>query len=257
MTTGTTQSIDISTWDLSNPLTVSGVGTAQSALIDINATKGVHSVDQMISLVSATNAYEGTAANNTPTLTTSSDFVYGGDGNDTLNGGTGDDRLVGGTGTDTISGGDGRDLIIGGQGADALTGGLGADIFRWELNDGGTAGVPVTDTITDFNTSTRAAGGDVLDLRDLLVGETAGTLLGQDNLANYLHFEKSGADTIVHISTTGGFASDSHAVGAPSGIVTGAEDQRIVLSGIDMIGSYTTDQQVIQDLLTKGKLNTD
>ncbi|MGC1174446.1 tandem-95 repeat protein [Polaromonas sp.] len=257
VTTGTTQSIDISTWDLSNPLTVSGVGTTQSALIDISATKGVHSVDQMISLVSATNAYEGTAANNTPTLTTSSDFVYGGDGIDTLNGGTGDDRLVGGTGTDTINGGDGRDLIIGGQGADALTGGLGADIFRWELNDGGTAGVPVTDTITDFNTSTRAAGGDVLDLRDLLVGETAGTLLGQDNLANYLHFEKSGADTIVHISTTGGFASDPHTVGAPSGIVTGAEDQRIVLSGIDMIGAYTTDQQVIQDLLTKGKLNTD
>jgi VCBS repeat-containing protein len=257
VTTGTTQSIDISAWDLSNPLTVSGVGTTQSALIGINATNGVHSVDQMISLVSATNAYEGTAANNTPTLTTSSDFVFGGDGNDTLNGGTGDDRLVGGTGTDTINGGDGRDLIIGGQGADALTGGLGADIFRWELNDGGTAGAPVTDTITDFNTSTRAAGGDVLDLRDLLVGETAGTLLGQDNLANYLHFEKSGADTIVHISTTGGFASDPHTVGAPSGIVTGAEDQRIVLSGIDMIGAYTTDQQVIQDLLTKGKLNTD
>ncbi|MEO8023668.1 type I secretion C-terminal target domain-containing protein [Polaromonas sp.] len=257
VTTGTTQSIDISTWDLSNLLTVSGVGTAQSALIGISATNGVHTADQMISLVSATNAYEGTAANNTPTLTASSDFVYGGDGNDVLNGGAGDDRLVGGTGNDTINGGDGRDLIIGGQGSDILTGGLGADIFRWELNDGGTVGAPVTDTITDFNTSARAAGGDVLDLRDLLIGETAGTLLGQDNLANYLHFEKSGADTIVHISTTGGFASDPHTVGAPSGIVTGAEDQRIVLSGIDMIGAYTTDQQVIQDLLTKGKLNTD
>ncbi|HYW58208.1 MAG TPA: type I secretion C-terminal target domain-containing protein [Polaromonas sp.] len=121
----------------------------------------------------------------------------------------------------------------------------------------GTARGPVTDTITDFNLATRAAGGDVLDLRDLLVGESVGTLLGQDNLANFLHFEKSGADTIVHISTTGGFASDPHAVGAPSGVVSAAEDQRIVLSGVDMIGSFTTDQQVIQDMLTKGKLNTD
>ncbi|MDI1341020.1 VCBS domain-containing protein [Polaromonas sp.] len=257
VTTGPTQVIDLSTWDLSTRLTVSGVGTTQSALIDVTATHGVHAVDQMISLVSATNAYEGTAANNTPTLTASSDFVYGGDGNDTLNGGAGDDRLVGGTGNDTINGGDGRDLIIGGQGADILTGGLGADIFRWELNDGGTAGVPVTDTITDFNLGARSAGGDVLDLRDLLVGETAGTLLGQDNLANFLHFEKSGADTIVHISSTGGFSSDPHAVGAPSGVVLGAVDQRIVLSGVDMIGVYTTDQQVIQDLLTRGKLNTD
>ncbi|MDP1886303.1 MAG: tandem-95 repeat protein [Polaromonas sp.] len=257
VTTGTTQSIDISAWDLSTRLTVSGVGTTQSALIGVSATSGVHTVDQMISLVSATNAYEGTAANNTPTLTTSSDFVYGGDGNDTLNGGAGDDRLVGGTGNDTINGGDGRDLIIGGQGADILTGGLGADIFRWELNDGGTAGAPVTDTITDFSLASRSAGGDVLDLRDLLVGETAGTLLGQDNLANFLHFEKSGADTIVHISSTGGFSSDPHAVGAPSAAVLGAVDQRIVLSGVDMIGVYTTDQQVIQDLLSRGKLNTD
>jgi hypothetical protein len=257
VTTGTTQTIDISTWDLSTRLTVSGVGTTQSALIGVSATTGVHTVDHMISLVSATNAYEGTAANNTPTLTASSDFVYGGDGNDVLTGAAGDDRLVGGTGTDTISGGDGRDLIIGGQGSDNLTGGLGADIFRWELNDGGTAGAPVTDTITDFNLGARSAGGDVLDLRDLLVGETAGTLLGQDNLANFLHFEKSGADTIVHISSTGGFSSDPHAVGAPSATVLGAVDQRIVLSGVDMIGVYTTDQQVIQDLLTRGKLNTD
>jgi Ca2+-binding RTX toxin-like protein len=174
-----------------------------------------------------------------------------------LSGGTGDDRLDGGAGADVLSGGDGRDLIVGGQGADNLSGGLGADIFAWELNDGATAGAPVTDTITDFDLATRAAGGDVLDLRDLLVGETAGSVLGQDNLANFLHFEKSGADTIVHISTTGGFAADPHAVGAPSGVVTSAENQRIVLTGVDMIGAYTTDQQVIQDLLTKGKLNTD
>ncbi|MDP3227378.1 MAG: type I secretion C-terminal target domain-containing protein, partial [Acidovorax sp.] len=258
VTTGTTQSIDIATWNLSSPLTVTGVGTAQSALIGISATNGVHTVDRMISLVSASNSYEGTAANNTPTLTASSDFVYGGDGNDTLNGGAGDDRLVGGTGNDTINGGDGRDLIIGGKGADILTGGLGADIFRWELNDGGTAGAPVTDTITDFNISARSAGGDVLDLRDLLVGETAGTLLGQDNLANFLHFEQSGANTILHISTTGGFAADAHLIGAPSSVVNAAADQKIVIENVNILAlGATTDQQVIQYLLSNNKLITD
>ncbi|MDP1955177.1 MAG: tandem-95 repeat protein [Polaromonas sp.] len=257
ITSGVTQSVDISTWSFTSPLIVTGVTTSQSALIDVTATKGVHQVDQLLSLVSISNSYEGTSANNTPTLTANSDFAFGNDGNDTLNGGAGDDRLHGGAGNDILDGGDGRDLIIGGKGSDTLTGGAGADIFAWQLNDGGTAGAPVTDTITDFGLAARSAGGDVLDLRDLLVGEASGTLLGQDNLANFLHFEKSGADTIIHISTTGGFGSDPHTVGAPSGVVTGAVDQRIVLSGVDMIGVFTTDQQVIQDLLTKGKLNTD
>ncbi|MDP3605063.1 MAG: type I secretion C-terminal target domain-containing protein, partial [Polaromonas sp.] len=138
------------------------------------------------------------------------------------------------------------------------TGGLGADIFRWELNDGGTAGAPVTDTITDFNISARSAGGDVLDLRDLLVGETAGTLLGQDNLANFLHFEQSGANTILHISTTGGFAADAHLIGAPSSVVSGAADQKIVIENVNILAlGATTDQQVIQYLLTNNKLITD
>ena len=257
ITTGVTQSVDISTWSFSGPLTVTGITAAQSAMIEITATKGVHQVDQVLNLVSISSAYEGTSGNNTSALTANSDFAFGNDGIDTLSGGAGDDRLDGGAGADVLNGGDGRDLIVGGQGADNLTGGLGSDIFAWELNDGGTAGAPVTDTITDFDLATRSAGGDVLDLRDLLVGEASGTLLGQDNLANFLHFEKSGADTIVHISSTGGFSSDPHAVGAPSATVLGAVDQRIVLSGVDMIGVYTTDQQVIQDLLTRGKLNTD
>jgi hypothetical protein len=38
---------------------------------------------------------------------------------------------------------------------------------------------------------------------------------------------------------------------------SGFEDQRIVMQGVNLIGGLTTDQAVIQDLLTKGKLNTD
>jgi hypothetical protein len=258
--TGVGQIIDISAWDIDNPLVVTGVTATQSALIDIAATNGVHQVDQVLSIVSVSNAYEGNAAANTTAGTANSDFIFGHDGNDTLSGAAGDDRLDGGAGNDSLSGGAGSDLLVGGQGADTLNGGLGdlaTDIFAWKLNDGGIPGAPVTDTVTNFGTAARAAGGDVLDLRDLLSGESAGTLLGQDNLADFLHFEKAGVDTIVHVSTTGGFASDPHAVGAPSPTVAGATDQKIILSGVDVIGVFSTDQQVIQDLLTKGKLNTD
>ncbi|MDX5298199.1 MAG: type I secretion C-terminal target domain-containing protein, partial [Gammaproteobacteria bacterium] len=89
--------------------------------------------------------------------------------------------------------------------------------------------------------------GDRLQLKDLLVGETNG---GGDggNLTNYLHFEQSGTNTVVQISSTGGFSG---------GYTPVAVDQTIVLQNVDLIGSFTTDQQVIQDLLSKGKLITD
>ena len=99
-----------------------------------------------------------------------------------------------------------------------LTGGNGADVFPWELADRGAAGTPATDVVTDFN---NGAGGDVLDLRDLLVGESAG------NLANYLHFSTSGADTTISVSSTGGFSG---------GYCGGAVDQVITLQGVNLVG---------------------
>ena len=91
-----------------------------------------------------------------------------------------------------------------------------------------------------------------MDLRDLLQGEA-----GVSNLQNYLEFDKttSPGNTIVHISTSGGFAGGV--------FTTGAEDQRIVLQGVtDLgnslgLGTAATDAQIIQDLITKGKLITD
>ncbi len=145
--------------------------------------------------------------------------------------------------------------VVDKSGNNMVTGSDGSDIFAWVLADRGSVGVPAVDTVVGFGMDIPANGGDVLDLRDLLVGESAGGNLG--NLAAFLHFEKSGADTIIHISTTGGFASDEHRVGAPSEAFTSAADQQIVLAGVDMIGAFTTDQQVIQDLLTRGKLHTD
>jgi len=144
-------------------------------------------------------------------------------------------------------GGINADTLTGGAGGDSLTGGLGSDTFVWKLGDGGSVGVPVSDTITDFNVDPVASGGDALDLRDLLVGENTG------NLSNFLHFEKSGADTVVHVSTNGGFST---------GYALGVEHQTVVLTGQDLYAAAgltlaATDQQIIQDLLDKGKLITD
>lgn len=177
---------------------------------------------------------------------TGDDVMRGDAGSDTLVGGSGDDRLEGGADNDTLTGGDGVDTLAGGAGDDLLSGGLLSDTFEWTLADPGARGAPAVDTVTDFDVAARASGGDVLDLRDLLSGENHNTATG--NLANFLHFEKSGSDTKVHVSSTGGFGG---------GFTAGAEDQTVILQGVDLIGVSTTDQQIIQDLLTKGKLITD
>ena len=107
------------------------------------------------------------------------DILEGGAGNDTLYGGGGSDYLSGGSGDDKLFGGDGNDILVGGQGNDELTGGAGSDIFKFTAGDLGHG----VDTITDFNVS--AAGGDVLDVSELLTGTPAAN--GSD-LGAYLNF---------------------------------------------------------------------
>ena len=177
---------------------------------------------------------------------TGDDLLSGDAGNDNLQGGTGNDTLRGGTGNDTLSGGDGNDVLVGGAGTDILTGGLGSDVFKWSLADAGAKGSPATDTVTDFNVASVAAGGDVLDLRDLLSAENH--VVGTGNLSSYLHFEKAGTDTVVHVSSTGDFAAGFNAA---------KEVQTITLTGVDLIGGFSNDQQVIQSLLNANKLLVD
>jgi|GEM_PF-1105988 len=169
------------------------------------------------------------------------DVLIGGGGNDQLFGGEGADRLDGGAGNDVLVGGSGNDILIGGAGNDTMTGGLGADVFKWSLADAGTAGAPAQDVITDFGN-----GADKLDLRDLLQGEMAEG--AGANLENYLHFETVGSDTVVHISSSGGFAG---------GYNSGNEDQTITLQNVDLVGGLSNDQQIIQNLLDSQKLITD
>ena len=174
------------------------------------------------------------------------DLLFGDAGNDNLQGGDNNDTLRGGAGNDTLDGGTGNDILIGGAGNDVLTGGIGSDVFKWEFADQGLKGSPATDTITNFDIAPAASGGDVLDLRDLLTAENHVT--GTGNLASYLHFEKSGANTVVHVSSSGEFAA---------GFDASKDVQTITLTGVDLIGTYINDQQVIQNLLTNNKLITD
>ena len=169
-------------------------------------------------------------------------------GGETLNGGNGNNLISGGSGNDVLIAGTGNDTLSGGPGNDTMTGGTGVDVFKWHLGDQGTTAAPAVDTITDFNPAAVSSGGDVLDLRDLLQGESrpAGTN-GAGDLTNYLHFTLDAqGDTVIHVSSAGNFAAGG----------SGLEDQQIILVGVNLIGSNTTDAQIITTLLGEGKLET-
>jgi len=140
-----------------------------------------------------------------------------------------DDDLVGTAGDDYILGYDGDDTLTGGEGSDTFTGGLGADVFVWELGDGDLV-TPPTDTVTDFGN-----GADVLDLSDLLVGETEVTL------GDYLSFVTDGTDTTISVSSAG----DANV------------DQTIVLENVDLFDVYDIgggEADIISGLLNDSKL---
>jgi Ca2+-binding RTX toxin-like protein len=217
---------------------VFGAGANTSYKLQLNSVTGhSESLDQTIGL-----QVQGVDADGDATASQSLNLRF--DSVTPISGTSAADALGGGTGADNLSGGDGNDILVGGAGNDGLTGGAGADVFHWELADRGTAGTPAVDTVADFAT----AQGDKLDLRDLLQGETLdGGAIG--NLGDYLFVEKSGSNTLVHVSSNGGFSTGYNA---------GAEDQTIVLTGVDLTASSTlTSQQVIQDLLNNNRLTVD
>ena len=225
-------------------LTVNAVSTESS-----NGSTATTTQTVAIAVSETTTTLIGTQNGDTLTGTGGNDHIQGLFGNDTLNGGNGNDLIFGGAGNDTLNGGNGNDtlnggagndVLIGGKGFDTLIGGLGADTFKWALGDGGTTASPAIDIVKDFD---NVVSSDKLDLRDLLVGEThTGNAAG--NLASFLHFTYAGGT-----NTTTVEVKSSAALTAP--------DQIIHLEGVNLVGAFTSDAQIIQDLFTRGKLITD
>ncbi len=152
---------------------------------------------------------------------------------DALTGTAANEMLMGYAGNDSLVGGAGNDVLVGGAGTDTLTGGTGVDVLKWNLGETG------SDNVVGFGS---AAGTDILDLRDLLVGEShAGTDAG--NLANFLHF--------TYDSGTGNTTLSVHSTG------TATVNQTIILQGVDLGATGTNDATVIQNLLANGKLIVD
>jgi len=227
------------------------VAHADGSYTEINPVNGVYDLSAYADLLSSPTGTSGTdkiylitssplPSGFAPTLAV--EVNDGGTSNAiTIIGGSGSSTHTGDTGNDYISGGTGNDILIGGSGNDTLIGGLGADTFKWNLADRGTTASPARDTITDFDS---VANSDKLDLRDLLQGELhSGTDVG--NLANYLHFsyDSTTSTTVLEVKSQG------TAMSGP--------DQIINLTDVNLVMGYTSDQQIIQDLLSKGKLITD
>jgi Ca2+-binding RTX toxin-like protein len=105
-------------------------------------------------------------------------------------------HLTGNDGNNILSALAGTDFITGGKGDDTLTGGADADTFDYNaLADRGTG----KEVITDFN----VAGGDKLDVHDLLAGLGYG---GVDPFTDeFLNFASDGkGNTIVQVDANGG-----------------------------------------------------
>ena len=152
------------------------------------------------------------------------------EGADILLGTNNGETLDGLGANDIIAGNAGADNLIGGLGDDTLTGGSGADTFQWSsTNSGG------TDTITDF---AQGLGGDVLDISQLLVGDTPETLV------SFLSFNFAGGNTTITVDSNGSTG--------------GGTLQTIVLQGVDLShGGALSDSQIITQLLADVNLKTD
>lgn len=161
------------------------------------------------------------------------DDVQGSEGSDTINGAAGNDTLIGNEGHDTLIGGVGDDTLTGGasNGDDNA-----ADTFAWDFADAGSKGDPAQDTVVDFSTS----DGDKLDLSDLLHGENG------SNLSNYLHFETDGTDTVIHVSSDGGYAG---------GYDDNATNQTITLQDVSL--SNGSDSDIAQNMINNNQLDVD
>ena len=180
--------------------------------------------------VSSTGTLTGGAGDDLLTGLTGIGVMDGNAGNDIMYGGTGVDTMDGGSGNDVLMGGTGKDIITGGFGSDVMHGGDGGDTFKWNVNETG------NDFVNDFKQGP-ADTDDVLDLTDLLVGESSDAA----TLDDYLDFSDNGSGgTLISVDA--------------NGTMDGGKGQTITLEGITYAnwGSYAasnSDSDIITQML--------
>jgi Ca2+-binding RTX toxin-like protein len=139
--------------------------------------------------------------------------ILGGRGNDTICGGRGRDRIYGGRGKDTIDGKKDADLVHGGRGSDEVDGGAGRDRVHGDSgNDTVRGGPGRRDQVDGGLGDDRAMGGR--GGFDMVLGG-----IGRDRVDG----GPGGHDVASYRSAGGPIAVDLE-----SGVVTGAEQERLV-----------------------------
>ncbi|MDF8331748.1 calcium-binding protein [Novosphingobium cyanobacteriorum] len=114
-----------------------------------------------------------------------SDNMQGNGGDDLISGGAGDDKGSGGNGADDINGDDGDDSLKGGADDDSLDGGNDDDKL-----DGGTG----DDDLTGGSGRDTLKGGDGADTFIFANGDTGGTRLTADRIADFSHAQGDHVD---------------------------------------------------------------
>ncbi len=128
------------------------------------------------------------------------------------------DILYGGAGNDVLDGGVGDDVLFGGEGADTLYGGHGCDQFVFDVMDG------FADTVKDF---ALGAGGDVLNITDILQGYDAMS----DAISDFVRLVNSGGNTQLQVNEDGDAGGSFAAVAIIEGGVGSATLADLINNG--------------------------
>lgn len=186
------------------------------------------------------------------------DYLYTGDGNDTIRGNDHGDTIWAGRGINVVTGGAGNDVIYAHDGSDTINGGAGTDLVTYEraqaaINGNLATGVVTSGSDVDHLSNVEQLGGTPYD--DTLIGSAnADTLIG---LAGNDYLDGGlGADTLI-----GGIGDDTYVVDNANDFVfenanEGIDTVKTVLAGYtlaanveNLIGTATTGQALAGNTL--------